>query len=150
VLAQAVATSPSVLVIEDPLSGLDDVAAGFVLSAVAGVTEGRGAVLSAARLDPDGPRGVLVRGATQVLVLSAGELTFAGSLSELAEGSRLYALTVRTNAELLREALAGRGIELRGGPLRFSAALPEGATTRDVVLAATRCRAALVELVPLW
>jgi ABC-2 type transport system ATP-binding protein len=150
VLAQAIVMAPRVLVAEDPLSGLDGPAAAFVLAAVAGATEGRGALLSTARLDVDGPRGVLVRGAAFALVLSAGELAFAGPPAELAAGSRLYALTVCSNAEPLRDELAVRGIALRGGPVRFSAALPEGATTRDIVLAAARCRAAVVELTPLW
>ncbi|AUX37803.1 MULTISPECIES: ABC transporter ATP-binding protein [Sorangium] len=150
VLAQAIATAPPVLIAEDPLVGLDDGAAGFVLAALAGATEGRGALLTAARLDVEGPRGVLVRGATDVLVLAGGELAFSGTFAEVAAGGRLYTLTVRSNAELLREELAARGIALRGGPARFSAALPEGATPRDVVLAAARCRAAIVELTPLF
>ncbi|WP_437812084.1 ABC transporter ATP-binding protein [Sorangium sp. So ce1078] len=150
VLAQAIVTAPAVLIAEDPLVGLDDGAAGFVLAALAGATEGRGALLTAARLDVEGPRGVLVRGATDVLVLAGGELAFSGTFAEVAASGRVYTLTVRSNAELLREELAARGIALRGGPARFSAALPEGATTRDVVLAATRCRAAIVELAPLF
>ncbi|WP_437528404.1 ABC transporter ATP-binding protein [Sorangium sp. So ce726] len=150
VLAQAIVTAPAVLIAEDPLVGLDGAAAAFVLAALAGATEGRGALLTAARLDVEGPRGALVRGATDVLVLAGGELAFSGTFAEIAAGSRLYAVTVRTNAELLREELAARGIALRGGPVRFAAALPEGATTRDVVLAATRCRAAIVELTPLF
>ncbi len=150
VLAQAIVTAPAVLIAEDPLVGLDDGAAGFVLAALAGATEGRGALLTAARLDVEGPRGVLVRGATDVLVLAGGELAFSGTFAEIAAGGRVYTLTVRSNAELLREELAARGIALRGGPARFSAALPEGATTRDLVLAATRCRAAIVELTPLF
>ncbi|WP_437589174.1 ABC transporter ATP-binding protein [Sorangium sp. So ce1000] len=150
VLAQAIVTAPAVLIAEDPLVGLDGDAAAFVLAALAGATEGRGALLTAARLDVEGPRGALVRGATDVLVLTGGELAFSGTFAEIAAGSRLYAVTVRSNAELLREELAARGIALRGGPERFAAALPEGATTRDIVLAATRCRAAIVELTPLF
>ncbi|AUX27102.1 ABC transporter ATP-binding protein [Sorangium cellulosum] len=150
VLAQAIATAPAVLIAEDPLVGLDDGAAAFVLAALAGATEGRGALLTAARLDVDGPRGAVVRGATDVLVLAGGELAFAGAFAEIAAGGRTYALTVRSNAEPLREELAARGIALRGGPARFCAALPEGATPRDVVLAAARCRAAIVELTPLF
>lgn len=150
VLAQAIATAPAVLIAEDPLVGLDDGAAAFVLAALAGATEGRGALLTTARLDVDGPRGVVVRGATDVLVLLGGELAFAGAFAEIAAGGRTYALTVHSNAEPLREELAARGIALRGGPTRFCAALPEGATTRDIVLAATRCRAAIVELIPLF
>ncbi|AUX48103.1 ABC transporter ATP-binding protein [Sorangium cellulosum] len=150
VLAQAIAAAPPVVIAEDPLVGLDDGAAGFVLAALAGATEGRGALITAARLDAEGPQSVLLRGATSVVVLAGGELAFAGTFAEIAAGGHAYALTVRTNVGPLREELAARGITLRGGPARFTAALPEGTTARDIVLAAARCRAAIVELVPLF
>lgn len=149
VLAAAVALPPSVVVIEDPLEGLDGGAAAFVLAAVAGATEGRRALLSAARLDLGGPAGALVRGATDLLVLAQGELAFHGAAAELAAGGRVYTLTVRTRAEELRAALTARGITLRGGPARFAVALPEGASTREIVAAAAEARAPVVELAPL-
>jgi ABC-2 type transport system ATP-binding protein len=138
------------VIVEDPVAGLTEGAAGFVLAALAGATEGRGALLTTSHLDVQGAQGVLLRGATFVVALSAGALAFAGTSSELAAAGRLVALAVRTNAEPLRDALAARGIALRGGPVRFSAALPEGATTRDIVAAAARCRAAIVELTPIF
>jgi ABC-2 type transport system ATP-binding protein len=149
ILAGAMALSPSVVIIEDPLAGLEGAAAAFVLSAVAAATQGRGALLSTARLDLEGPAAVIAREASHVLVLSGGDLAFEGSLGDLAAGSRVYALVVRSDAEPLRAELAARGIVLRGGPRRFSAMLPPGTTTRDVVLAATSARVALTELLPL-
>jgi len=148
VVAAAVALSPPVVVLEDPLSGLDGAAAAFVLSAVAGATEGRRALVSAGRVDVGGPAGALVRGATDVLVLAAGELAFQGSAADLSAGRRVYTLTVRTGAEALREALAARGLDLRGGPARFSVALPEGASTREIIAAAAAARAPVLELAP--
>jgi len=50
-------------------------------------------------------------------------------------------------ATLVTELLA-RGIDLRGGPVRFSAALPAGVTSREILVAATIARAAIVEMVP--
>lgn len=154
-IAAAVALSPAALVLEDPLAGLDGNAAAFVLGAVAAATEGRRALVSVGRLDLSGPAGALVRGASDLLVLSAGELVLAGSPAELDQGLRVYALTVRSQAEALREALARRGLTLKdlggevGSPARFSVALPEGASTREIVGAAAEARAAVVEMTPL-
>jgi ABC-2 type transport system ATP-binding protein len=148
-LAHAVATSPDVLIAESPLSGLTGAAADFVLSAIAGATEGRGAILSASKLDPNAPESVLSRGATYIVVLIGGAVALEGRPGELFTGATMYGLTVRSNAEPLRAELAARGIELRGGPLRFSAALPDGATTREIIAAARAANAVLIELVPL-
>ena len=148
-LAHAVVASPEVIIAEAPLSGLEGTAVDFVLAAVAAATEGRAAILSGARLDPGAPESVLARGASHVVLLLAGEIALEGPPSELFAGAMIYGLTVRANAEPLREALAVRGIAMRGGPQRFSAALPDGATTSDILAAAKATNAALVELVPL-
>jgi ABC-2 type transport system ATP-binding protein len=149
ILAHAVATSPEVVIAEAPLSGLDGASADFVLSAIAAVTEGRGAILSSARLDPSAPESVLSRGASQVVVLLGGEIALEGAPSDIFAGATIYGLTVRANVEPFREELAARGIALKGGPQRFSAALPEGSTTREILAAARASKAAIVELVPL-
>ena len=151
-LAQAVATGPEVLVAEAPLSGLEGLAAAFVLRAIAAATEGRLALLTATRLDAGSPEGTLARGASQVVVLAGGEVAAMGPPAELFAAARVVSLAVRTNAEPLcaGSRVAARGIDLRGGPVRFSAALPPGATTRDILAAAQAARAAVVEMVPLF
>jgi ABC-2 type transport system ATP-binding protein len=149
-LAQAVVTGPEVLVAEGPLSGLEGAAAAFVLQAIAAVTEGRQALLTATRLDAGSAEGTLARGASQIVVLAGGEVAAAGTPGELFAAARVVSLAVRTNAEPLRAELAARGIDLRGGPVRFSAALPPGATTREILAAAQAARAAVVEMVPLF
>jgi ABC-2 type transport system ATP-binding protein len=149
VLAAAAVTSPPVLVLEAPLAGLDGAQADFVASAVAAVTDGRRAIVSATRVDPSTPEGALARGASWALLLSGGERVADGTPAELFAGARTYALSVRTNAGALREALRARGIELRGDPPRCTVALPEGATTREILAAAAEARAAVVEMVPL-
>jgi len=148
-LAHAIVTSPEVLIAEAPLSGLEGSAFDFVLAAVAAATEGRRAILSGARLDPGAPESVLARGASYVVVLLAGEVALEGKPSELFSAATIFGLTIRSNAEPFRAELASRGIALRGGPRRFSAALPEGATSTDILAAARASGAALVELVPL-
>lgn len=148
-LAQAIVTSPEILIAESPLSGLEGSAFDFVLAAVAAATEGRRAILSGARLDPGAPESVLSRAASHIVVLLAGEVALEGAPSDLFSAATIFGLTVRSNAEPFRTELASRGITLRGGPLRFSAALPEGVSSTDILAAAKAANAALVELIPL-
>ena len=97
---------------------------------------------------PD-PEGALARQSTHLVVLSGGEVALEGPAGQLFAGVRIYALTVRSNVEPFRAELAARGITLRGGPLRFSAALPEGTTTHDILASASHAKAAVVELLPM-
>ncbi|WP_050435654.1 ABC transporter ATP-binding protein [Chondromyces crocatus] len=147
-LAAAIVLSPEVVVLEDPLSGLDGMAAAFVLSAIAAATRGRRALISTGRLDRTGPTGALVGGASDLLVLSAGELVFAGTPADASGGRRLFALVVRGQTESLQEALSARGLTLRAGAGRLLVSLPEGASTRAIVEAAAEVRAPIVEMVP--
>lgn len=149
VLAQAIVMAPEVLIAESPLAGLEGAPAAFVLDALVQATEGRRAIFSVTRIDPASPEGRLARAASHVIVLAGGEIALEGTPAELFSGVRVYALTVRRNAEPLRAELALRGIPLRGGPHRFSVELPIGGSTRDIVAAAQVARAALVEMVPL-
>ena len=148
-LAQAIVMAPAVLIAEAPLSGLEGSAAAFVLDALVQATDGRRAIFSVTRIDPASPEGRLARAVSYMVVLAGGEIALEGSPGELFTGVRVYALTVRKNAEPLRAELALRGIPLRGGPHRFSVELPASGTTRDIVAAAQVARAALVEMVPL-
>jgi len=148
-LAQAIVLGPEVLVAEAPLAGLEGDPAAFVRDALAAATEGRRVILSAARIDAGSPESTLTGTASHVVVLVGGEVAVEGPPGEVFGGARTYALTVRGNAELLRAALAARGISLSGGPVRFAAALPAGAGTGEILEAARAARAAVVEMVPM-
>lgn len=148
VLAQAIVMSPEVLVAESPLDGLEGAAAAFVLRAIAAASSGRLALLSASRLDPGSAEGTLARSATALIVLAGGAIALEGTPAELFSGATIVSLTVSRNAEALRAELEARGIPLRGGPSRFSAALPVGTGTREILLAAHAAHAAVIELVP--
>src|SRR5262249_8113860 len=113
-LAQAAVLAPEVLVAEAPLRGLEGDAALFVLAALRGLTEGRGAVLPAPRLDPGSPEGSLARGADHLVLIAGGEIAVEGPPGDLYSGARVYRLTVQRNAAPLRAELASRGIDLRG------------------------------------
>ncbi len=148
--AAALARGVQVVVADEPLAGLEGPAAAFVLGAIGAATQGRSAILGARSPTPGSPEGVLLDHASDLLVLAGGELAFAGPPSAIPSGAQLWGLTVRANARELGAELERRGIALRGGPLRFSATLPEGATSREVVAAAVAARAPVVELVPHW
>jgi ABC-2 type transport system ATP-binding protein len=150
VLAQAIVLSPAVLVAEAPLAGLEGSSAELAGRALGAAMEGRAAIVSTRRLELGAPEGALARAASDVLVLANGELVLEGSPDRVLSGGRVFALTVRANTEPLRAELAARGIDLRGGPLRCSLALPPHCTTADVLAASARARAPIVELVPLF
>jgi ABC-2 type transport system ATP-binding protein len=149
VLAQAIVADPRVLIAEAPLAHLDAAGAARVLSALAGATDGRGALVSVTRLDAGTPEGDLARAATCVLVFSGGELALEGPPSEIFAGARIYGLTVPRNADALRTELAARGIQLRGGPLRWTASVPAGLGTPDILASAVAARAPVVEMLPI-
>lgn len=148
-LAQAVVSGPEVLVAEAPLSGIEGPAAGLVMQALLAATEGRRALVSVARLDAAGAEGALARRASHLVVLAGGKVALEGPPEELFAAAQVLALRVRSNAEALRAELALRGMDLRGGPERFSVALPVGTSTKEVLAAAVASRATLVEMVPL-
>jgi ABC-2 type transport system ATP-binding protein len=147
-LAKAMVHEPQVIVAEAPLDRLDGAGASFVLGALSSATEGRRALLSARGVEPGSASGALARGASHLVLLGEGGAVVEGSPAEIVAGARVYRLTVASNADALREALATRGLTLGAGPLHFTVALPEGTTTRPLLEAASEARAAVVELVP--
>lgn len=149
-LAAAAVMSPAVIVAEEPLAGLEGSAATFVLSALATVSEGRAALVSATRVEPGSVEGALVKDASWIGVLSGGELVATGEPGSIFTAARTYALVVRTNADALGDELRARGLELHGTASRCTVSLPEGVTTREILAAAAAAKAALVELHPLF
>lgn len=148
--AHAIVADPRVVVAESPLAGLDGPAATFVLSALARATEGRGAILSSEHMEPGTPEGdSLARAATDIFVIAGGALVLSGAPEELFSGVRVYAVTIRKNETAFRDELQSRGITVTGGPLRMSVTLPADASTKEIVTAASKARAPLVEMFPI-
>lgn len=148
--AAAHARGVSVVVADEPLAGLEGAAAAFVLGALGVATQGRAAIVSVRSANPATAEGLLFASATDLCVIASGEVAFSGPPSLVPRGATLWGLTVRANADVLASELEHRGVTLHGGPLRFSATLPEGASTREIIAAAVAARAPVVELVPLW
>jgi ABC-2 type transport system ATP-binding protein len=150
VLAHAIVADPAVIILESPLAGLDGASAGFVTNAIFRASEGRGAILSAQRIDPATAEGEFFpRVATDVLVFAGGALVLEGAPEELFAGVRVYGVTVRKNPGPFRDELLSRGMTVKGGPLRMSVTLSAEGSTKDIVAAASKARAPLVEMFPI-
>lgn len=148
-LAHAVVANPKALVMELPLSGLEAGAAALVMHAISRVTEGRKAIFSVRKMDPGTPEGQLALGATDILVFASGALIMEASPEELFANVRVYGVTIRKNATAFRDELEARGIKVKGGPLRMSVALPEESSTKEIMAAASKARAPIVEMFPI-
>lgn len=148
-LAHAACADPQVIVVESPLSGLESGAAGFVMQAIMRVTEGRKAIFSVRKIEPGTPEGNLALGATDVLVFASGALVLESTPEQLFASVRIYGVTVRKNGIAFRDELEARGLGVQGGPGRLSVTLSGEATTKEIMAAASKARAPIVELFPI-
>lgn len=148
-LAHAACADPRVLIVESPLSGLEPGPAAFVMNAIARVTDGRKAIFSVRKMEPGTPEGNLALGATDVLVFASGSLVMEATPEELFASVRVYGVTIRKNGVAFRDELEARGLGVKGGPLRMSVTLPQDATTKEIMAAASKARAPIVELFPI-
>lgn len=148
-LAHASCADPHVIIVESPLGGLESGAAAFVMNAIARVTEGRKAIFSVRKMEPGTPEGNLALGATDVLVFASGALVLEATPKELFASVRVYGVTIRKNGGAFRDELEARGLTVKGGPLRLSVTLSGEATTKEIMAAASKARAPVVELFPI-
>lgn len=147
-LAAALSTGPEVLVADRPLAGLEGAAAQFVGGALEAASDGRPSVVSVQSLTPGSAEGRVARAASDLAALVGGELAMAGAPADVLGAQRLFRLTVRSNAEALREALAAKGASLAGGPTHFSLRLEADQDASFVLGVASEVRSAVVEIVP--
>src|SRR5262249_23709996 len=135
-LAQALVHDPELLFLDEPTNGLDPAGRDEMLELIADLPAKRGVgVILSTPLLPD-----VERVCARVVVLSAGQLAFVGSVDELRGADRRrYEVRVKEGEEKLAAALraAGCSVEIaasgRGGIGRpLFVRLPEGAET-DVV-----------------
>ncbi|MBI4700660.1 MAG: ABC transporter ATP-binding protein [Deltaproteobacteria bacterium] len=149
VIAQALVATPPLIVVEDPLCGLEGHAALWIQTVLGRAVAGRAALVSAGRVVLEGAAGELLRSATDLCVLRGGRLVAQAAPAELLPAAAMYELTVRRGAEALRQELAEAGMALTGGPLHFCLRLPEHASVTDALAAAARVRAVVISCSPL-
>lgn len=148
-LAHAACADPQVLIVESPLAGLDAGPAAFVMQAISRVTQGKKAIFSVRKIEPGTPEGNLALGASDVLIFAHGALVMEATPEELFANVRIYGVTIRKNGAAFRDELEARGVMVKGGPLRLSLTLPQEATTKEILAAASKARAPIVELFPI-
>ncbi|MBM4356648.1 MAG: ABC transporter ATP-binding protein [Deltaproteobacteria bacterium] len=149
-LGAATLTSPEVIVVEEPLAGLDERGAVVMRTALELAGRERALVACVSRVGFDGAQAALLAGATSLTVLRGGRLAFHGEPSRLLAGARLFAVTVVAASVAFEDALRALGAELfgAGGSVNLAVLLPEGETAKSIVAAAHRANAALLGCVP--
>ena len=149
-IAAAVVHEPEVVVVHDPLEGLEDAEAWPLLGVLGRACAGRAAVITIPRLwGLSSPAAQLARTATDICLFRDGELVLHAPPTALLAGLQLLQLTVLEGAAALREALAARGLDLTGGPRHFALQLDHRTTVSDVLSAAAEVDAAVVTCLPL-
>jgi ABC-type multidrug transport system ATPase subunit len=148
-VALAVVRDPPVIVLDNPLAGLQDEEVTALLRVVAAAAEGRAAIIAVPQLTAPSPAAQLARTATDVCLFRGGELVLTAEPANLFGAATVYEVTVKAGAEELRKALAERGFDLRGGPEHFSLSLPQDRGPSDVLTEAAKVRAAVTSCVPL-
>jgi ABC-type Na+ transport system ATPase subunit NatA len=151
VIAGALATGATVLLIEDPLAGLAaDTARSFARIVARALSDRRSAVF-AARLPLDSP---LALAADEAIVLDGAHVAAQGDPAEIAAGESAFALRVGGNVQAFVAAVKANGVRLIGGvvtPLTLGwMTIDLGELrTRDVLRIAAASNAVVLELRPL-
>ncbi|HJZ87390.1 MAG TPA: ABC transporter ATP-binding protein [Polyangia bacterium] len=133
-LAQAIVHDPDLLLLDEPTAGLDPRGREEMLQLIADIPRKRGgAMVLSSHLLAD-----IESVCEQVIVLSRGELRFAGLLAELRAGEMgTYLVRIKGEPEAFLRALAAAGCEARpgdDGALRVR--LPAGGDTSAILRAA--------------
>lgn len=147
-IAQAVVTSPAVLVATAPLSGLAGQAATYVERVLGAAMRERAWIVSLSSVHAGSPEHALAAAADDLLVFASGTLVRAGKLRRMEDQSSAFSVMIRGRAAEFRAALEARGVAFSGGPRRFFVDLPAGMTTRDLFALSAEVGAPIVELLP--
>jgi ABC-type multidrug transport system ATPase subunit len=150
VVAAAIATGATTLLVEDPLTGLgDDTARSFARSVARGLSDRRSAVF-AARVPLDSP---VALAADEAIVVDGSHVAARGAPAEIAAGERAFALRVGGDLAAFAEAIRAHGAKVltpasTAIPARVSVDL--GALgTRDLLRIARDSNAVVLELRPI-
>ncbi len=151
VIAGALATGATILLLEDPLAGLAaETARSFARVVVRALSDRRSAVF-AARVPLDSP---LALAAEEAIVVDGALVSAQGDPAEIAAGESAFVLRVSGDAQAFLAAVTARGGRLLVGPVdppvlaRMSLDLG-GLRTRDVLSIAAASNAVVLEIRPL-
>ena len=147
VIAAALATGATTILLEDPTHGLeDDAARGFAKLVTKALANVRWA-LFAARIPLESP---LALEADDALVLGSSEVLAQGFPAELAAREKRFSIVVNGDARAFAEALTAHGYTTIGAPPRLLVDLGDGADsgTKDLFALALLHGVTIVELSP--
>ncbi|HUZ00190.1 MAG TPA: ATP-binding cassette domain-containing protein [Thermomicrobiaceae bacterium] len=135
-LAAALLADPAILILDEPANGLDPAGIAWLRALVRGLAaEGRTVLISSHLLSE------VAQTVDRVIIVNAGRLRFAGSLTELGERT----VSIRAvDLERLRSAIAARGYVV--DPTAVSALTVRGATAEEIGRVAAEAGVALTEL----
>jgi ABC-type multidrug transport system ATPase subunit len=150
VLAAALATGASTLLVEDPVPGLPPETERSFARVVVRALAGRRTALFGGRVALESP---VALAADEALVIDGSHLAAQGAPGEIAARERAFALRVIGDARAFAELLAARGARLltpldAANPGRFSVELGDFGT-RELLGIAASCDAVVIELRPL-
>jgi ABC-type multidrug transport system ATPase subunit len=156
-LGHALLSNPTVLALDEPLSGLDEWSQSYALELIERAAVGRRLLCSSAELRSAGPGRTLVDRAAELVVLEAGKVTAQGPPEQLLAPSRRYRVTVVRRWQELVARLTAHGVSVSASaagtePVEPQSArlwleLPEGATPDLVLKASVEVEAPVIELV---
>jgi ABC-type multidrug transport system ATPase subunit len=104
---------PSVLALEEPLSGLEPAAQAFVAGVLERALRGRQALISVPELPGSPCEAELAARSSELLWVSGRRLVARGSYRELSARPRSYRVVVRRSVDALLSGLAEAGYEVR-------------------------------------
>jgi ABC-2 type transport system ATP-binding protein len=150
VIAAALATGASTLLVEDPVSGLLDEAAHQLARATVRACDDRHTVTFAARVPLESP---LALAADEAIVVDGSDVAAQGAPAEIAAGTRSFSLRVQGNLDAFQ-----RAIEVQGGHAFASTGAPPPVhmrvelgplVARDLLRIAAESDTIVIELRPL-
>ena len=150
VLAAALATGASTLLVEDPVAGLSGEAAHVLARAMVRAQEDRHTAMFAARVPLESP---LALSADEAIVIEGSRVAAQGAPAEIAAAEGAFSLRVQGNVEAFR-----RAVEARGGRAQVATDAPAPVHVRvdlgpliavDLLRIAAESDAVVMELRPL-
>jgi ABC-type multidrug transport system ATPase subunit len=150
VLAAALATGATTLLLEDPALGLPDEAGHLLARATARATDDRRTVVFAARVPLESP---VALAADEAIVIDGSFVTAQGAPAEIAASERTLALRVHGKVDAFQravEARGGRALVATGAPPPVHVRVDLGPLcARDLLQIAAASDAVVLELRPL-
>jgi manganese transport system ATP-binding protein len=150
VLAAALATGATTLLLEDPVLGLPEQAAYLLARAAARATSDRCTALFAGRVALESP---MALAADETIVLDGSHVTAQGAPAEIATAERTLVLRVHGQVDAFQhavEARGGRAVAAVGAAEPVYMRVELGPlSSRDLLLIAAQSDAVVVELRPL-